>query len=97
MGWLGNNWIWLVFGGAMIAMHLFGHRGHGSHGGHQNGGRTPATGDGEKPQATDSAAPSSGQSDAHSHDHNAPPQAGATEATATDPAAGTAHRHKHGC
>ena len=34
MDWLWSNWIWIVFGVAMIAMHMFGHGGHGGHGGH---------------------------------------------------------------
>ena len=25
MDWLSQNWVWLLFIGAMIAMHLFGH------------------------------------------------------------------------
>lgn len=34
MAWLTENWIWVVFGIAFIAMHLFGHGGHGGgHGG----------------------------------------------------------------
>lgn len=28
MDWLLSNWIWIVFGIAMIAMHMFGHGGH---------------------------------------------------------------------
>ncbi len=32
MAWLTENWIWVLFGGAFIAMHLFGHGGHGGHG-----------------------------------------------------------------
>jgi hypothetical protein len=32
MEWLLNNWVLVLFGGGMIAMHLFGH-GHGGHGG----------------------------------------------------------------
>lgn len=31
MQWVIDNWILLLFGGGMIAMHLFGH-GHGGHG-----------------------------------------------------------------
>ncbi len=34
MEWIAENWVWLLFGGAMVAMHLFGH-GHGS--GHKKG------------------------------------------------------------
>jgi len=37
MDWLSQNWTWLLFIGAMVAMHLFGHRGHGGHG--PQGGR----------------------------------------------------------
>jgi len=47
MGWLAENWLWVVLGGGFIAMHLFGHRGggchgHGSHGSHGNGGDPPS-------------------------------------------------------
>ena len=52
MEWFSQNWIWILFGVAMIAMHMFGHGGHGSHGGH--GGHSgnqndpkPASKDGE--------------------------------------------------
>ncbi len=34
MQWLLDNWILVLFGGGMIAMHLFGHGKHGKHGGH---------------------------------------------------------------
>lgn len=34
MEWLVANWFWLLIGVAFIAMHLFGHGGHGMHGGH---------------------------------------------------------------
>jgi len=33
MQWLADNWLLVLFGGGMIAMHLFGHGGHGGHGG----------------------------------------------------------------
>jgi len=36
MQWLVDNWILVLLGGGMIAMHLFGHGRHGGHGG--NGG-----------------------------------------------------------
>ena len=29
MEWLTENWFWVVIGVAFIAMHLFGHGGHG--------------------------------------------------------------------
>jgi hypothetical protein len=31
MGWLANNWIWVVLGIAFVAFHLFGHGGHRTH------------------------------------------------------------------
>lgn len=34
MTWLAQNWIWVLFGIAFVAMHLFGHGGHSGHGGH---------------------------------------------------------------
>ncbi len=34
MEWVLDNWIWILFGGGMVAMHLFGHGGHGDHGSH---------------------------------------------------------------
>lgn len=54
MDWLIENWVLVLFGGGMIAMHLFGH-GHGGHGrkheGH-NPDHTP-----ENPDQTDEAPP----------------------------------------
>jgi hypothetical protein len=32
MQWLLDNWIWVLLGGGMVAMHLFGHGKHGGHG-----------------------------------------------------------------
>lgn len=37
MQWLLDNWVVVLLGGGMIAMHLFGH-GHGGHGGGKGGG-----------------------------------------------------------
>ena len=34
MTWLAQNWIWVLFGIAFVAMHLFGHGGHSGHSGH---------------------------------------------------------------
>ena len=33
MEWLLDNWVLVLFGGGMIAMHMFGHGGHGKSGG----------------------------------------------------------------
>jgi len=32
MEWLADNWIWVLVGIAFVAMHLFGHGGHGGSG-----------------------------------------------------------------
>jgi len=29
MAWLSENWVWILLIGGMVAMHLFGHGGHG--------------------------------------------------------------------
>jgi hypothetical protein len=41
MQWIFDNWILILLGGGMLAMHLFGHKGHGSkgHGGGCCGGK----------------------------------------------------------
>ena len=40
MQWLLDNWIWVLLGGGMVAMHMFGHGKHGGgHGGGQGGGQ----------------------------------------------------------
>lgn len=45
MTWLSENWIWVLFGVAFVAMHLFGHGGHGSHVNHRrSAGDDPAPG-----------------------------------------------------
>ncbi len=33
MEWLAENWLWVLIGALFIGMHLFGHGGHGRHGG----------------------------------------------------------------
>ena len=56
MEWLTQNWIWVLFFGGMIAMHLFGHGrhgGHGAHGGH--GGGSDGGDNAPKPAGKDSA------------------------------------------
>lgn len=65
MAWLTENWIWVLFGVAFIAMHLFGHgghRGHGGrgggcgHGGHGSGGVGDGDGDGDPNKTADERA-----------------------------------------
>ena len=86
MDWIGNNWIWLVFLVGMIAMHLFGHRGH-RHGSGRGDRSDPG-----KPVRTDKT-----QID---HDHAAAPQAGVPNAEGDRtviPITTPANRHRHGC
>ena len=47
MQWILDNWLLLLLGGGMVAMHLFGH-GHGGHGhgGHGHGGHGRGRDDG---------------------------------------------------
>ena len=53
MTWLAENWIWVLFGVAFVAMHLFGHGSHGGHGSHENGYRGP----GDAPARTGGSRP----------------------------------------
>ena len=48
MDWLLANWFWILIFGLFIAMHLFGHGGHG--GGHQNHRKNTAENDGNETQ-----------------------------------------------
>jgi len=54
MQWITDNWVLLLFGGGMIAMHLFGH-GHGGHGGHGGCGKHKAK---QTPKPDDAGEPS---------------------------------------
>ena len=36
MKWLAENWLWIIFAIAFVAMHMFGHGGHSGHGGQEN-------------------------------------------------------------
>ena len=47
MEWFSQNWVWALFFVAFIAMHLFGHGGHG--------GASDVSGDPQKPASTDNA------------------------------------------
>lgn len=48
MDWLLANWFWILIFGLFIAMHLFGHGGHG--GGHQNHSKNTDEKDGDETQ-----------------------------------------------
>ena len=86
MDWLGNNWIWIVFVVGMIAMHLFGHRGHRHGSGHGVGP------DRDEPARADQT---------HvGDDHAFAPQtsvAGAGGDRNAVPTTTPANRHRHGC
>ena len=85
MDWIGNNWIWVLLVVGMVAMHLFGHRGHGQMSRRDEG---PDRDGSAKNVATTG------------HVHAANPQAGAAKAT-NDPTAAAAttpaKNHRHGC
>ena len=55
MEWLAQNWVWILFFVGMIAMHMFGHGGHG-------GSRTDP-----KPKRKDSEQHTSEQGPEHKH------------------------------
>ena len=57
MEWLSENWVWVLFGGGFIAMHMFGHGGHGR-GGHREE---------EKPAGKDGKPRPSKQGSDHQH------------------------------
>lgn len=61
MQWLVDNWILVLFGGGMIAMHLFGH-GHGGHG----GGMAKGSGDDSPHQSAEAKKDQPGP-DVHQH------------------------------
>ncbi|VAW17386.1 hypothetical protein MNBD_ALPHA09-1715 [hydrothermal vent metagenome] len=54
MQWVLDNWIWLVFGGGMAAMHLVGH---GKRGGHGSGQEKSQSCCGHREKETDAPAP----------------------------------------
>ena len=86
MDWIGNNWIWLVFLVGMIAMHLFGHRGHRQRSRHGDG--------------LDRAEPARPDQTHAGHDHAPAPQAGVAGAggdSTVVPITTPANRHRHGC
>ena len=100
MEWIQANWIWILFGVAFFAMHMFGHGGH-RHGGGRHSAHGPGSDDqSNEPMPTQASAVKGAQStqsiaDASSHavpivaphptDHNSP----------ANPKDGNTHRH--GC
>lgn len=40
MEWIQTNWLWILFGGAFVAMHMFGHRRH-RHGANSRSAHAP--------------------------------------------------------
>lgn len=86
MTWLGNNWVIVVAGLAIVAFHFLGHRGHGGHGGGSHGRH------GGRRQAPPATPPDTGQATL--------PQSGAPAVpTATGPATSgepPTRPHSHG-
>ena len=85
MSWISNNWIWIVFAVGMIAMHLFGHRGHS---------RGSKASDAHDPVASDETKIPIG------HDHGSVPQTGFASVDgprSPDRANSPRHDHSHGC
>lgn len=58
MSWLAENWLWLLLGGGMVAMHLFGHR-HGGAGGGCCGGGDHRNAKGDSKEGANEAGASS--------------------------------------
>jgi len=81
MDWIGNNWIWIAFALAFLALHTFGHGGHGHgrrHGGHGRRRRDPdPSREGAEQPVTAAATPHA------AHGHTLSTQEG--------------QRHRHGC
>ena len=98
MEWLLSNWIWIVFGVAMIAMHMFGHGGHG-HGAHSKDNRrdsssakeTTAAPPTEHAHADDTVLTATDANDRAPHDAPAHGGHGAS------PIPKDGERHLHGC
>lgn len=85
MSWLGSNWIWLAFGLAFIALHLFGHGSHGA--AVHSRRRNEQTGDWPRSSTAATA----------DHDHESPDRPTAsTPAPANGADRQSGHRH-HGC
>lgn len=68
MEWLSENWVFVLFAGAMVAMHAFGHGGHGGHGGHRGHGKEDVGGqDDSKPASKDRVQQISKTGSGHQH------------------------------
>ncbi|MGV8893193.1 MAG: hypothetical protein ACOH2K_09700 [Burkholderiaceae bacterium] len=67
MTWLAENWIWVLFGVAFVAMHLFGHGGHG--GGHGSCGGGHGTPKKLPTEPTEGSHPTTATDKTDSHRH----------------------------
>ena len=70
MAWLLQNWVFVLFMAAFIAMQLFSHGGHGGHGrrgGHGGHGRRPGETDGDSALPDGSSAASGAGPTGHQH------------------------------
>jgi hypothetical protein len=57
MQWVLDNWIWILFGVGMVAMHMFGHGGHDGHGDH---GKNRDAGSRTEPESQPGLPPAAG-------------------------------------
>lgn len=60
MQWITENWLLILLGGGMVAMHLFGHGKHGGKGGHDHRGAKNSARDDEA-DASKTTIPKSGK------------------------------------
>jgi hypothetical protein len=66
MTWIAQNWIWILLAIAFVAMHLFGHGGHGGPGSQSDGCGDPSQAMSAKTEGTRPAA-SPSSSGLHHH------------------------------
>ena len=99
MDWLLSNWIWIAFGFAMIAMHMFGrHGGHGGHSGHtRNDQRDPSPSNEPTPPRAELASVNGTALD--SLETNTPAPLGGPDHAGhvASPTPANVKRHRHGC
>lgn len=98
MDWLWSNWIWIVFGVAMIAMHLFGHGGHGGHSGRtKNDQRDPNPSNEPTPPRPELASVNGNVSGSPVKNNPAPLGGPDHAGHGASPTSANAKRHRHGC
>ena len=98
MDWLWSNWIWIVFGVAMIAMHMFGHGSHGEHSGHTKyDQRDPSPPNEPTPPRAELASVNGTVSDSLVTNSPAPLGGPDHAGHGASPTPSNVKRHRHGC